>query len=32
VSYRWSLALSASYLAVGFAIVAFLFKRRDVAN
>ncbi len=32
VSYQWSLGLSALYLTVGFAIVALLFKRRDVAN
>ena len=32
VSYRWSLALSASYLVAGFTVVAILFKRRDVAN
>ena len=32
VSYHWSLGLSASYLIVGFSIVAILFKRRDVAN
>ncbi len=32
VSYRWSLALSATYLIAGFSIVALLFKRRDVAN
>ncbi|MEI6219679.1 MAG: ABC transporter permease [Actinomycetes bacterium] len=32
VSYQWSLAISAAYLVAGFAIVALLFKRRDVAN
>ncbi len=32
VSYHWSLALAAIYLAIGFSIVATLFKRRDVAN
>jgi len=32
VSYQWSLGISALYLSVGFAIVAILFKRRDVAN
>ena len=32
VSYRWSLGISAIYLSVAFGIVAFLFKRRDVAN
>lgn len=32
VSYQWSMGISAAYLVVGFAIVAILFKRRDVAN
>lgn len=32
VSYQWSLTISATYLFVSFSIVAFLFKRRDVAN
>lgn len=32
VSYHWSMLLGAGYLAVGFTIVAVLFKRRDVAN
>lgn len=32
VSYGHSLAMSAIYLSGGFAVVAYLFKRRDVAN
>ncbi len=32
VSYHWSLAISGIYLIAGFAIVATLFKGRDVAN
>lgn len=32
VSYHWSMLLGAAYLAIGFTIVAVLFKRRDVAN
>jgi len=32
VSYHWSLILTGCYLTIGFAIVATLFKRRDVAN
>ena len=32
VSYHWSMLLGAGYLAIGFTIVAVLFKRRDVAN
>lgn len=32
VSYQHSLLISAGYLVFGFTIVAFLFKRRDVAN
>ncbi len=32
VGYQWSLITSGIYLSVGFAVVAVLFKRRDVAN
>ena len=32
VSYQWSMLISGIYLGVAFAIVAILFKRRDVAN
>lgn len=32
ISYGHSLAISAIYLGTGFAVVAYLFKRRDVAN
>jgi ABC-type transport system involved in multi-copper enzyme maturation permease subunit len=32
ISYHWALTMSVMYLAGAFAVVAFLFKRRDVAN
>lgn len=32
VGYKWSMLISGIYLGVAFAIVAILFKRRDVAN
>ena len=32
VGYQWSMLISGIYLGVAFAIVAILFKRRDVAN
>ena len=32
VSYHWSIVISAAYLISAFAVVALLFKRRDVAN
>jgi ABC-type transport system involved in multi-copper enzyme maturation permease subunit len=32
ISYHWSLIISVLYLASAFAVVAILFKRRDVAN